>query len=61
MKISRRHFIPILGTALIGASCISTEMDPTFLDNHLSDKILPPNLKKGDTIGVSAPAVELKI
>jgi len=58
-KISRRHFIPILGTAIVGASCISSTAKP-FFNTTDSDFVLPQKLKKGDTIGVSAPAGGIK-
>jgi len=57
-KISRRSFIPIIGTAVIGASCLSIQ-EPKFFSEERS-KILPPKLKSGDTIGVSAPAGGIK-
>ncbi len=51
--LSRRSFIPMLGTAILGASCLSFE-------NKLADdslNIIRPNrLKEDDTIGVCAPA-----
>ncbi|MBL1279523.1 MAG: LD-carboxypeptidase [Fluviicola sp.] len=57
-KISRRSFIPILGTAVVGASCLSIQEPSEFLTEN--GKILPTLLKKGDTIGVSAPAGGIK-
>ncbi len=58
-KISRRHFIPILGTAIVGASCLSSTSKPFF---NTSDpaSLIPQRLKKGDIIGVSAPAGGIK-
>ncbi len=53
-KISRRSFVPLLGTALIGASCLSFE-DP-ITNNAPEGVILPNRLKKGDKIGIFAPA-----
>ncbi|MBL4862317.1 MAG: LD-carboxypeptidase [Crocinitomicaceae bacterium] len=60
-KISRRHFIPLMGTALLGVSCLSAN------NNRTSDKIdrnsnyfTPPALKRGDTIGICAPAGAIK-
>ena len=52
-KISRRNFVPMLGTALVGASCLS--LNDRMLDVP-NDLILPKRLKRGDTIGVCAPA-----
>ncbi len=57
-KISRRSFIPILGTAVIGASCLSIQEPKLFSEER--SKILPPKLKTGDTIGVCAPAGGIK-
>jgi len=57
-KISRRSFIPIIGTAVIGASCLSIqEPKGIALESH---RILPARLRKGDVIGVSAPAGGIK-
>ncbi len=58
-KISRRHFIPILGTAVIGASCLSS-VSNGVLESTDNPKIFPKRLKKGDLIGVSAPAGGIK-
>jgi muramoyltetrapeptide carboxypeptidase len=44
----------MLGTALIGASCLSFEND--LLENVTSGVILPKRLKRGDKIGICAPA-----
>ncbi|MDX2360778.1 MAG: LD-carboxypeptidase [Crocinitomicaceae bacterium] len=54
-KISRRSFVPMLGTALIGASCLSIQ-DPVKLDELAKDIIRPNALKKGDLIAICAPA-----
>ncbi|MGB0915287.1 MAG: S66 peptidase family protein [Crocinitomicaceae bacterium] len=51
--LSRRSFIPMLGTAILGASCLSFENQSTDEPTNI---ILPQRLKKGDTIGVCAPA-----
>lgn len=53
-KISRRSFVPMLGTALIGASCLSFEND--VLNSIDSETLLPNRLKRGDIIGICAPA-----
>lgn len=51
-KISRRKFIPLVGTALLGASCLSIQDDLEF-----SPAITrPKKLKKGSTIGICATA-----
>jgi muramoyltetrapeptide carboxypeptidase len=52
-EISRRSFVPLLGTALVGASCLSLDKKTFDVPNDL---ILPKRLKHGDTIGVCAPA-----
>lgn len=56
-KISRRNFLPLLGTAVAGASALSFS-----ITNQTSSKqvILPSALKKGDLIGVCAPAGGIK-
>ncbi|MFT5858567.1 MAG: muramoyltetrapeptide carboxypeptidase [Flavobacteriaceae bacterium] len=53
--MNRRTFIPLFGTALIGASCLSVNSD---VANDLIARgiILPKRLKRGDTIGIAAPA-----
>jgi len=57
-KISRRSFIPIIGTTVIGVSCLSIQKPKGLaLENN---KILPARLKKGDVIGISAPAGGVK-
>jgi muramoyltetrapeptide carboxypeptidase len=56
-KISRRSFIPLLGTAVAGASAVSFSISK---DTSVSEITLPPSLKKGDTIGVCAPAGGIK-
>ncbi len=53
-SISRRKFIPLVGTALVGAASLSFERSNT---KHISSTILlPKRLKKGDTIGIAATA-----
>ena len=55
MSISRRSFIPMLGTALVGVSCLSaTDLNNDALPR--TGKIFPKRLKKGDTIGIAATA-----
>lgn len=56
-EISRRKFLPLFGTAVAGASALSFS-----ITNKTSSKqvILPPALKKGDLIGVCAPAGGIK-
>lgn len=51
-KISRRRFIPMVGTALLGASCLSLKDDIPF-DPSI---IRPKQLKKGSTVGICASA-----
>ena len=51
--LSRRSFIPMLGTAILGASCLSFENKAI---DEPSKYTLPQRLKKGDTIGICAPA-----
>jgi len=54
-KITRRSFVPMLGTALIGASCLSVQNKAVF--SSIPNEIIRPNaLKKGDTIAICAPA-----
>ncbi len=52
-KISRRSFIPLLGTAVAGASAVSFSI---LSDIEMPAKIKPNALRLGDTIGVCAPA-----
>ena len=56
VKISRRNFVPMLGTALIGASCLSVQNNTI----PIHSSILPKRLQKGDTIGICAPAGGIK-
>ncbi len=56
-KISRRSFIPLLGTAVAGASAVSFSLAKEFAVNEI---IVPRSLKKGDSIGVCAPAGGIK-
>ncbi len=58
-KISRRSFIPIVGTAILGASCLSSTSLNT-INSIASPIILPKRLNKGGVIGVSAPAGGIK-
>ncbi|NOZ62768.1 MAG: LD-carboxypeptidase [Calditrichaeota bacterium] len=50
--VNRRHFLASMGAAAAGAAAI-----PTILRSESSRKIIkPPRLKKGDTVGLIAPA-----
>ena len=51
-KISRRKFIPLVGTALLGASCLSIRDEADFN----KEIIRPKKLVKGSTIGLCATA-----
>lgn len=53
--ISRRKFIPLIGTALVGAATISFSKNPKEELASIAP-ILPKRLKKGDTIGIAASA-----
>ena len=56
-KMSRRSFVPLLGTAIVGASSLSFgSTDFSFIE----DSIKPKSLQKGDLIGVCAPAGGIK-
>lgn len=57
-KFSRREFIPLAGLTLIGTSCLSNASTDSYLASK--DVILPQQLKKGDLIGVCAPAGGIK-
>lgn len=59
-KISRRSFIPMLGTAVIGASCLSIQNNDLKPKTTQSKRFLPHRLKKGDLIGVCSPAGGIK-
>jgi muramoyltetrapeptide carboxypeptidase len=53
--MNRRTFLPLFGTALVGASCLSVNSDG--IKDMISRGIIFPNrLKRGDTIGIAAPA-----
>jgi len=52
--MNRRTFIPLLGTALVGASCLSTAS--SSLPPLPARRVLPKHLKQGDTIGIAASA-----
>ncbi|MFK7783695.1 MAG: LD-carboxypeptidase [Crocinitomicaceae bacterium] len=54
-QISRRKFIPLVGTAIVGAAALSMNKESK---NVLVSPapILPKRLKKGDTIGIAASA-----
>lgn len=56
-KMSRRSFVPLLGTAIVGASSLSFGSTDFSFDEAL---IKPKSLKKGDLIGVCAPAGGIK-
>lgn len=53
--ISRRKFIPLVGTAIVGAAALSFDRQPKNLLVSPSP-ILPKRLKKGDIIGIAASA-----
>jgi muramoyltetrapeptide carboxypeptidase len=53
--ISRRSFIPIRGTALLGAASLSLGKKELIINNN-SSSIKPARLKRGDTIAICAPA-----
>ena len=58
-SISRRKFIPLIGTALVGAAALSFNKDTL---DELAEPlfIAPQRLKKGDTIGIAASAGPIK-
>ncbi len=54
---SRREFIPLMGLTVLSTSCLSV----TQKDEEMSmTKLKPRRLKKGDLIGVCAPAGAIK-
>lgn len=55
-SISRRKFIPLIGTALVGAASLSFDKKELISESFL----LPKRLKKGDTIGIAASAGPIK-
>ena len=63
-KLSRREFVPLLGTALVGSSLIAGQKLPEKSQDQkrlIQLRYTQPNaLKKGDTIGICAPAGALK-
>lgn len=58
--ISRRKFLPLIGTAIVGAASLS--FDKSESNDRLinPEPILPKRLKKGDTIGIAASAGPIK-
>lgn len=54
-SISRRKFIPLAGTALVGVAALSFE-NSSKKKLAVPMPILPGQLKKGDTIGIAATA-----
>jgi muramoyltetrapeptide carboxypeptidase len=53
--MNRRTFLPLIGTALVGASCLSVNSE-SVKEMLAGGVIFPNRLKKGDTIGIAAPA-----
>ena len=53
--ISRRKFIPLVGTAIVGATSLSLNKESRKV-LPVRAPILPKRLKKGDTIGIAASA-----
>ncbi len=53
--MNRRTFLPLFGTALVGASCLSVNGD-NVKDMASRGIIFPKRLILGDTIGIAAPA-----
>jgi len=54
-KFTRREFLPLVGLAAIGTSCISA----TSVKNSPT-KLFPQKLVEGDTIGIAAPSGGVK-
>lgn len=52
--MNRRTFIPLLGTAIVSASCLAASGSSTF--TLTPGTVLPRALRRGDTIGITAPA-----
>ncbi len=57
--MDRRTFLPLLVTAVGGASCLSTNASD-FGTIHTPGLLLPKRLKPGDTIGITAPAAPIR-
>jgi muramoyltetrapeptide carboxypeptidase len=53
-KLSRRNAVSLIGLSIIGTSCLSVKNDPK--EEGTVGKIKPNALKKGDLVGVCAPA-----
>ncbi len=51
-SISRRKFIPLIGTAFLGVASLSCDTNPLLVPS----RTLPNRLKNGDTIGIAASA-----
>ncbi len=52
-NFTRREFLPMVGLGIVGTSCISANVSGSA---SATQKIKPPALKKGDTVGICAPA-----
>lgn len=55
-KMSRRDFVPLLGTALVGGALLSFTEKSSYLIEMPREFNPPPSLKPGDTVGICAPA-----
>lgn len=58
--MSRRDFVPLIGTALVGGSLLSFTKSSKYLIEIPLEYSPPPALKKGDTVGICAPAGAIK-
>ena len=54
--MSRRDFVPLLGTALAGGVLLSFTEKSNYLIEMSPEFSPPPSLEQGDVIGICAPA-----
>lgn len=52
--LSRRNAVSLIGLSILGTSCLSVKNDPQ--ERTASGKIKPKALKKGEMVGICAPA-----
>ncbi|MFT6281659.1 MAG: hypothetical protein ACJA0U_001791, partial [Salibacteraceae bacterium] len=55
-KMSRRDFVPLLGTALVGSALLSFTKKSNYIIEMPREFNPPPSLKPGEIVGICAPA-----
>lgn len=59
-KMSRRDFVPLLGTVLVGGALLSFTKKSNYLIEKSREFIPPPSLRLGDIVGICAPAGNIR-